>query len=101
MRRISGRRFLAGLPERYRLFGIPSTDGRVPTFAVNHPRLSPGEVAGRLAEQGIAVWSGSYYAVEIMRRLGLPEGAVRLGFVHYNTAGEVDAGDFEALDDLL
>jgi selenocysteine lyase/cysteine desulfurase len=25
-----------------------------------------------------------------MRRLGLPEGAVRAGIVHYNTAGEVD-----------
>ncbi len=25
-----------------------------------------------------------------MRRLRLPEGAVRVGFVHYNTAEEVD-----------
>ena len=25
-----------------------------------------------------------------MRRLGLPDGAVRVGFVHYNTLDEVD-----------
>jgi cysteine desulfurase family protein (TIGR01976 family) len=85
-----GRRFLDGLPDRYRLYGIPSMDGRVPTFAFNHPTLSPDEVAGLLGERGIAVWPGNYYAVEVMDRLGLPDGAVRVGFVHYNTAGEVD-----------
>ena len=26
----------------------------------------------------------------MMQRLGLPDGAVRVGFVHYNTAEEVD-----------
>jgi selenocysteine lyase/cysteine desulfurase len=37
------------------------------------------------------VWHGNYYAQEIMERLGLgEEGAVRAGFVHYNTADEVD-----------
>ena len=34
-------------------------------------------------------WYGDCYAVEIMQRLGLPEGAVRVGIVHYNTADEV------------
>jgi selenocysteine lyase/cysteine desulfurase len=46
--------------------------------------------AERLAAAEIAVWDGDYFAVEIMQRLGLPEGAVRAGFVHYNTAAEVD-----------
>jgi selenocysteine lyase/cysteine desulfurase len=36
------------------------------------------------------VWHGNYYAVEIMKRLGLDEGAVRIGIVHTNTAGEVE-----------
>ena len=36
------------------------------------------------------MWDGNYYAVEIMKRLGLPDGAVRIGIVHYNTADEVD-----------
>ena len=85
-----GRRFLDGLPERYRLHGIPSTDGRVPTFAVTHESRTPQEVAMRLGECGFAVWNGNYYAVEIMKRLGLEDGAVRIGIVHTNTADEVE-----------
>ena len=46
-------------------------------------------MAEALAERDIAVWAG-YYALEIMERLGLPDGAVRVGIVHYNTAEEVD-----------
>jgi selenocysteine lyase/cysteine desulfurase len=65
-------------------------DGRVPTFAINHPTLRPAEVAERLAASDIAVWHGDYYAVEVMAGLGLPDGAVRVGLVHYNTAAEVD-----------
>ena len=34
-----------------------------------------------------------------MERLGLPEGAVRIGLVHYNTAGEVERL-LDALDEL-
>ncbi len=94
-----GRRFLEGLPERYRLYGIPSMERRVPTFAVNHPSLGPEEVARRLGERGIAVWPGNYYALEVMERLGLEHGAVRIGFVHYNTVEEVDRV-LDALDRL-
>jgi cysteine desulfurase family protein (TIGR01976 family) len=86
-----GERFLAGLPERCRLYGVPTMDGRVPTFAFNVDGLSAESVAVRLGERGIAVWHGDYYAVEVMRRLGLENGgAVRVGIVHYNTAEEVD-----------
>jgi selenocysteine lyase/cysteine desulfurase len=53
--------------------------------------MAPREVAERLAAQEIAVWDGDYYAFEAMSRLGLqPDGAVRTGFVHYNTFEEVD-----------
>jgi selenocysteine lyase/cysteine desulfurase len=65
-------------------------DGRVPTFAFNVDGIPSGEVAARLGERGLAVWSGNYYALEVMKRLGLEDGAVRVGFVHYNSAGEVD-----------
>src|SRR6185437_14622486 len=42
-------------------------------------------------ERDIACWNGDYFAVEIVQRLGLgEEGAVRVGFIHYNTADEVD-----------
>ena len=85
-----GARFLAALPASCRLHGLPAMDGRVPTFCLTIGDLSPDVAAERLAERGFAVWSGDYYAVEMMNRLGLPDGAVRVGIVHYNTADEVD-----------
>jgi cysteine desulfurase family protein (TIGR01976 family) len=88
--RALGQQFLEGLPGHVTLYGPPSMDGRVPTFAFTVDGESPRMTAERLAEREIAVWDGNYYAVEIMERLGLPEGAVRAGFVHYNTAAEVD-----------
>jgi cysteine desulfurase family protein (TIGR01976 family) len=87
-----GKRFLDGLPAGWTLHGVPSLDGgRVPTFAITHDTVSPQVAAERLAERGFAVWHGNYYAVEIMQRLGLADGAVRIGIVHYNTVAEVDA----------
>ena len=83
-------RFLAGLPDGLVLHGLPTGEGRTPTFALSVPGHTPHEAAARLAEREIAVWSGDYYAFEIMNRLGLPDGAVRVGFVHYNTEDEVD-----------
>jgi cysteine desulfurase family protein (TIGR01976 family) len=85
-----GQRFLDGLPASCRLHGIPTMAERVPTFAVTHESLSPQEAATRLGERGFAVWHGNYYAVEIMKRLGLDDGAVRIGIVHTNTADEVE-----------
>jgi selenocysteine lyase/cysteine desulfurase len=54
--------------------------------------IAPDEVGRRLGEQGIALWPGNYYALEVLRRLELDDsgGAVRAGFVHYNTHAEVD-----------
>jgi cysteine desulfurase family protein (TIGR01976 family) len=85
-----GERFLAGLPESCRIHGLPTMDGRVPTFCFDVDGISSEDVATRLGEREIAVWHGNYYAVEVMKRLGLPDGAVRAGFLHYNTAEEVD-----------
>ena len=85
-----GQRFLDGLPDRCRLYGLDRMADRVSTFAFNVDGLAPGEVAARLGERGFAVWHGNYYALAIMQRLGLEDGAVRVGFVHYNTAEEVD-----------
>jgi cysteine desulfurase family protein (TIGR01976 family) len=89
--RALGQRFLDGLPANCTLHGLPTMDGRVPTFALSVDGHGTEAVATELDERGFAVWHGDYYAVEIMRRLGLePEGAVRVGIVHYNTADEVD-----------
>lgn len=84
---------LSGLP-RVKVWGI--TDAarraeRLPTISLTHDRLSPKGVAGRLGEGGLFVWSGNYYALPLTEALGVePAGMVRVGIVHYNTAGEVD-----------
>ena len=85
-----GEQFLAGLPESCELHGLTTMSRRVPTFCISVPGRTPDLAAAALAERGFAVWAGNYYAVEVMQRLGLPDGAVRVGIVHYNTADEVD-----------
>jgi len=85
-----GQRFLEGLPDNCELYGIRTMEGRVPTFAFNVAGRRPEEVAVQLGDAGYAVWHGNYYAVEIFDRLGLPDGAVRVGICSYNTADEVD-----------
>jgi cysteine desulfurase family protein (TIGR01976 family) len=95
-----GRRFLSGLSERVQLYGPKTMAGRVPTFCFNLPGRTPEEVATRLAERDVAVWHGDYYALETMRHLGLDDGAVRAGIVHYNTEDEVDRL-LAAVDDLV
>jgi cysteine desulfurase family protein (TIGR01976 family) len=88
--RALGERFLTGLPTSIDLYGLGTMSGRVPTFCFNVPGHSAEEVASFLAEREIAVWHGDYYAVETMKHLGLGDGAVRAGIVHYNTEDEVD-----------
>ncbi|HEX6331073.1 MAG TPA: cysteine desulfurase-like protein [Actinomycetota bacterium] len=91
------RRFLDGLATvpGVRLWGIAEVDRlseRTPTFAVRVGDRHPAETAKALAERGVFVWDGHYYALELMERLGLQEtgGAVRIGFTHYHTLDEVD-----------
>ncbi len=91
--RALGERFLAGLPDGVDLYGLPTMDGRVPTFCFNVPGRTSEEVATHLADaHEVAVWWGNYYSVETMKVLGLDPwmGAVRAGIVHYNTDEEVD-----------
>ena len=54
--------------------------------------LHPRKVAEHLADQGIYVWDGNYYALNVSERLGVEEsgGMVRVGAAHYNTLEEVD-----------
>ena len=89
--RTLGLHFLERAPDNVRFHGVLGIDGRVPTFAFTVEDNAPRAVAEHLAERDIAVWNGNYYAVEVMERLGLgADGAVRVGFVHYNTMAEVD-----------
>jgi cysteine desulfurase family protein (TIGR01976 family) len=94
-------RFLSGLPDGVRLYGIRTPEGRTPTFCFNVDGRQPREVAELLGERELYVWDGDYYALEPMRALGLADrgGAVRAGFLHYTTEDEVDRL-LEALADL-
>jgi cysteine desulfurase family protein (TIGR01976 family) len=89
-------RLLRGLAELpiIRVWGISDPTRlheRVPTVAITHSRLRAIEVAEFLAQRGIFVWHGNFYALALTEALGLePDGLVRIGLLHYNTAEEVD-----------
>ncbi len=88
---LEGARAVPGL----RVYGI-ADPGRVaertPTFGVTLEGWTPRQLAARLGEEGMFVWDGHFYALNIVDRLGLSDsgGLVRIGFAHYNTAEEVD-----------
>ena len=92
--RTLGDRFLEGLAQMdsVKLYGPPTMDERVPTFAFTVKGHSPQEVERHLAARGVFSWSGNFYAVEAIAHLGLADqgGLVRVGMCHYNTADEVN-----------
>jgi cysteine desulfurase family protein (TIGR01976 family) len=86
-----GERFMAGITDAVTVYGLPGMEGRVPTFLINVAGVPAADVAVRLAEQNMGVWAhDSWYSLGLYRRLGYDDQAVRLGFIHYNTAEEVD-----------
>ena len=84
---------LAGI-DGLRLWGIADQgrfEERTPTAAVTLDGVSAEAASVALGERGIATWWGNFYAVGPIGRLGLePEGVLRIGLTHYNTAAEVD-----------
>ena len=94
------RRLLRGLDalgmERY---GLPGVEDRTATVAFNHPERPPAAVAAALADAGVAVAAGHFYAHDLVfHELGLATrgGAVRVSAVHYT-----DGADVQALLDAL
>lgn len=89
-------RFLHGVAQisEIKVWGLTDTarlDQRVATVSLTHDRYSSAELAERLGRQGIFAWHGNYYALQLSEALGHePAGMLRVGFVHYNTTGEVD-----------
>lgn len=91
-----GRELLHTLEEvpGLRLYGLADPrrlDERVATFSFRLGDQHPRRVAEALAEAGIYVWDGNYYALAVTERLGLEGrgGMVRVGAAHYNTLDEV------------
>ncbi len=87
-----GQRFLSGLPNSATVFGITDDlSARTPTYAIELEGFSARRLATELADRGIYVTDGDYYAVEVMSSLDRADGGlVRVGFLHYTIDEEVD-----------
>lgn len=90
------KRLIAGIQSKtdIRIWGITDPTRfheRVPTISITHRAEDPASMDQRLADAGIFVWHGNFYAQPLTEALGLePKGMVRIGLVHYNTEEEVD-----------
>jgi cysteine desulfurase family protein (TIGR01976 family) len=65
---------------------------RCSTVSFRLAKGTPTDAATFLGERGIFTWDGNFYALNLTERLGVEKlgGVLRVGLVHYNTAGEVD-----------
>ena len=92
-----------GASDDIRLVGRASSDPRerAATFSMTVAGRKPAELATRLAEQGICVGHGHFYAYRCVEALGIDpaQGVLRVSMVHYNTLDEVERL-IEALDAL-
>ena len=78
-----------------RIFGITDPqrfEERCSTLSFRLGNHNPTEIATFLGERGIFTWDGNFYALNLSERLEVEQkgGVLRVGLVHYNTAGEVD-----------
>jgi selenocysteine lyase/cysteine desulfurase len=85
-----------------RVLGPTNVSERAATVAFVPDFIDPAEVVRRLAEHGFMAGNGSFYAVRLLDAMGIDpqRGAVRLSFVHYNTAQEMERL-IEALDVIV
>jgi cysteine desulfurase family protein (TIGR01976 family) len=82
-----------GLAEisRVHLYGPPLGTPRTPTVAFTVDGVPSIKVAKKLAERGVFVSHGDFYALTVIERLGqMPDGVVRAGCACYTTPEEVD-----------
>jgi cysteine desulfurase family protein (TIGR01976 family) len=75
----------------YGLTDLRRLDERAPTLAFRLDDKAPRLIAEEMDKDGVFVWDGNYYALEVTRRLGVEDkgGMVRVGAVHYNTVDEI------------
>ena len=77
--------------ESVRLYGPPPGTARTPTIAFTVNGVPSIEVAEKLAERGVFLSHGDFYAMTVVERLGqAPQGLVRAGCACYTTSEEVD-----------
>ena len=82
---------LSDIPE-LTLYGPPANHPRTSTVSFTHSAIPAGEIAQYLAEKGLFVWAGDFYAASMIDCLGLRErgGLVRIGIAPYNIKAELD-----------
>jgi cysteine desulfurase family protein (TIGR01976 family) len=81
---------LAG-ERRIQLYGPGPGAPRTPTLSFTVQGMSAETVSRRLAERGVFVSHGDFYAITVLERLGVVEsGLVRAGCACYTSAEEVD-----------
>ncbi|HEY0243686.1 MAG TPA: cysteine desulfurase-like protein [Gemmatimonadaceae bacterium] len=74
-----------------RVYGSEPGSARTPTIAVTVRGAGSRAVAERLAERGVFVSHGDFYAMTVVERLGLAgEGLVRAGCAVYTSGEEVE-----------
>lgn len=74
-----------------RLYGPPPDVARTPTVSFTIENVASTDVARRMAERGLFVSHGDFYAQTVIERLGLaPEGLVRVGCACYTSDEEID-----------
>jgi cysteine desulfurase family protein (TIGR01976 family) len=80
-----------GLQEmnRVRVFGPTPDKARTPTIAFTINDMSSTQVAKRLADRGLFLSDGDFYAMTVIERLG-QQGVVRAGCACYTTEEEVE-----------
>jgi len=72
-----------------RVYGVPPSEPRTPTFAFTIDGKTSEEVARALARRAIFVSHGDFYAATVVRTLGV-EGLVRAGCAAYTTGEEIE-----------
>jgi selenocysteine lyase/cysteine desulfurase len=75
-----------------RVYGPAAASARTPTVAFTVGERHPDDVADALADDGVFVSTGDFYATSVVQRYGLASrgGLVRAGCAVYTTADEVD-----------
>jgi cysteine desulfurase family protein (TIGR01976 family) len=74
-----------------RLYGPPPGTARTPTIAFTVDGVPSLEIAKKLAERGVFLSHGDFYAMTVVERLGQARhGVVRAGCACYTTSEEVD-----------
>lgn len=72
-------------------FGLPPRARRSPTVSFRVEGMSSDDVAGALANRGLFVSHGDFYAATVIERLGVgSDGVVRVGCSIYTTREEIE-----------